>query len=156
MKNTNKIIILFLGAILFSSILYLSFVKEDFADNKKIYSSLTNANADATATKANYDATDISYTNLDLSFSKVTLYDTNNYDLQYHDPVDVIMENEWDNNKGIWVKNSQGKMDFLPWTDISSYTTYNPPGSFVFGPKNYVPSYEDTVIVKYFTDSTKK
>ena len=77
-------------------------------------------------------------------------YDTNNYDIQYHDESNF---NEYaGGTKGLWVKNANGEIEYIEWTDISNYSTYFIPGSYPYNPSNYVPSYEDTVYLKYNTN----
>jgi len=77
-------------------------------------------------------------------------YDTNNYDIQYHDESNF---NEYaGGTKGTWVKNANEELEYIEWTDISNYSTYFIPGSYPYNPSNYVPSYEDTVYLKYNTN----
>jgi hypothetical protein len=52
---------------------------------------------------------------------------------------------------GTWVLNSSGKLELVPWSDISQNITYYTPGSYPFGPSNYVPNYEDSI---YLSKST--
>lgn len=76
-------------------------------------------------------------------------YDSNNYDIQYHDPVDVILKNE--GGPGTWVKDfSNNTFVFIGWKDLSLNSTYYTPGTLLYGPKNYVPTYEDSVLLRYF------
>ena len=87
-------------------------------------------------------------TKYDTSFNSY-YYDTNNYDIQYHSL------NNNDNlltPTGTWLKDNKGKMVYIKWTDIPKYTTYTKPGGFLYGPSNYVPSYEDTLYLKYHTN----
>lgn len=77
-----------------------------------------------------------------------TDYESNDYSVQYHS-IDGIETNIGD--KGFFVKKKDGKMEYMKWTDIPNRSIYFTPGAFWFGPSNYVPSYEDTVYMKYFT-----
>jgi hypothetical protein len=75
-------------------------------------------------------------------------YDPNNYGVEYHDG------NNSDNkyktkDSGTWVKNPSGKLEYIKWIEMPKYPTYYVPGSLPFGPSTYVPSYEDTVYLKY-------
>lgn len=76
-------------------------------------------------------------------------YDTNNYDIQYHS-----LNNNDDllTPTGTWLKDNKGKLVYIKWTDIPQYSTYRKPGGFPYGPSNYVPSYEDTLYLKYYTN----
>jgi hypothetical protein len=78
-------------------------------------------------------------------------YDPNNYDVQYHTSYDGSNNSEL-KESGIWVKNQAGNLEFLRWTDVPKYSTYYKPGAFKYGPSNYVPSYEDTVYFREFSD----
>jgi hypothetical protein len=93
----------------------------------------------------------LSLTGYDTSFNSQE-YDPNNYDLQYHDPVDLILKDEdkISGSKGTWIKGENGKPVFVEWTDISMQTTYYPVGNFPFGPSNYVPTYDDTVLFRHY------
>ena len=73
------------------------------------------------------------------SYSKI--FDSNNYSVQYHDSVDMIESRTSD---GSWLLNN-GKVEFVPWSKIPSFVTYNKPGSFEYGNASYVPSYKDSV-----------
>jgi hypothetical protein len=76
-------------------------------------------------------------------------FDTNNYNVQYHS----VNENDGDRlgDRGTWVKKPDGNMEFIEWTNMPKYTTYYEPGAFPYGPSNYVPTYEDTVNMRYFS-----
>jgi len=86
----------------------------------------------------------------------VVYYDTNNYDVQYHDASNILIDKYKMGDSGTWVKNSSGKLEFIKWVEIPKYTTYYTPGTLVYGPSNYVPSYEDTVYFTYNKNSAKK
>ena len=77
-------------------------------------------------------------------------YDSNNYNVQYHIDYDNIME-----TTGIWVKNKEGKLEYIQWKSIPKYSTYYQPNTLKYGPSNYVPSYEDTVYLRNHTDKKK-
>ena len=69
-------------------------------------------------------------------------YDSNNYDVNYHDSIKTILNSE-DTNQvfGPNLKEDGVSVSFPQQPDPIYYT----PGSFVFGPSNYVPNYEDSV-----------
>ena len=73
--------------------------------------------------------------------SKSAIYDSNNYSVQYHDSVDMIESRTSD---GSWLLNN-GKVEYVPWSKIASFVTYNKPGSFEYGSASYVPSYKDSI-----------
>ena len=74
-------------------------------------------------------------------------YDTNNYDVQYHSIYNNKLE-----STGIWVKNASGKLEYIEWSEVPKYSTYYQPNTLKYGPSNYVPSYEDTVYLRKYTD----
>jgi hypothetical protein len=75
-------------------------------------------------------------------------YDTNNYNLYYHDDPTKVMSNDTisDNlaQTGTWVIDKDGNKVLMPWSNVKNNITYYEPGSYPFGPSNYVPNYEDT------------
>lgn len=91
-------------------------------------------------------------TQYDISFNDKK-YIIDNYNIQYHDPIDIILkkDNEMTGSKGTWMLDENGKMNFVKWTDMSMQTIYYPTGTFKYGPENYVPSYEDTVLLRYYS-----
>jgi hypothetical protein len=85
-------------------------------------------------------------------------YDSNNYDVVYHDtPYDI------NGQGGIYpayesyynVIDADGKVTAIPFYGMNNPTLpiYNVPGSFVYGSDTYVPSYEDSV---YLSKTTGK
>ncbi len=120
--------------------------------NKSTYNNNLNDN-----TKNLYDDKQISYTDVKPINLPLTGYDTtfsnphyksNDYSVQYHS----INGDETNiGDKGFFVKKKNGIMEYMKWTDIPNRSIYFTPGAFRFGPSNYVPSYEDTVYMKYFT-----
>ncbi len=74
------------------------------------------------------------------------IYDTNNYNVQYHDTEkDIIAQSNINEIPPIIVKDPSGNMVELPRTKISGEISYNEPNSFRFGMSSYVPKYEDSV-----------
>jgi len=91
---------------------------------------------------------DISYNNAFYKSNSARLnYDTNNYNLQYHDDPSKLNNSTADNlaQTGTWILDSCGNKILVPWSDISNNITYYQPGSYPYGPSNYVPSYENSV-----------
>lgn len=76
-------------------------------------------------------------------------YDTNNYNILYHDETNIIDDKYKGGDSGTWVKNSSGKLEYIKWTEIPKYSTYYIPGSLIYDPSSYVPSYRDSVYLKY-------
>jgi len=91
------------------------------------------------------DMVDSKYTN----GSKKNRYDSNNYNVQYHNdasvggtdasPADDLAQT------GTWILDKHGNKVLIPWSEVPDNITYYEPGSYPFGPSNYVPNYEDTV-----------
>ena len=81
-------------------------------------------------------------------FDPRTTFDTNNYDVQYHDNITDKSDNV---SKGTWVKDVSGNLVFVPWVDPSQNITYYTSGAYPYGASTYVPNYEDSV---YLSKST--
>jgi hypothetical protein len=64
-------------------------------------------------------------------------------DVQYHEDPDTLKE-----DITIKVKNRWGKLVDMPWsTAVTTTPFYNTPDSFRFGPNNYVPDYEESILL---------
>jgi hypothetical protein len=75
-------------------------------------------------------------------------YESNNFDLQYHDTVDVInsQTDVPDASSGTaFVLDNCGNMVTLPPIGLGITPTYYQPGSYRFGASTYVPTYEDSI-----------
>jgi hypothetical protein len=82
------------------------------------------------------------------AYNKLTKFNMNNYDVEYHDDVQTILDEEQGyglTTKNITVKDMCGNTVIMPFPEIQGTTLYNEPGSYRFGPSSYVPSYEDSV-----------
>ena len=83
----------------------------------------------------------------------------NNYDVQFHDSVDVIKQQNDITLGEVRVKDQNGNIIILPRPTSQSTVTYYKPGEYPFGASNYVPNYEDSVYlgsVGYRTQFGKK
>ena len=89
----------------------------------------------------------------DASMNVLSHYDSNNYNIQYHDDPTTAK------NQGIYntafgsmmVKDNSGKMVSVPYVPGQALPNYYQPGSFVFGATNFVPNYEDSVYLSRTT-----
>jgi hypothetical protein len=105
---------------------------------------------------ANYlkkDVSKYSKTNPE-SKNSITKYNSDNYDMEYHDTVEnIIKQNDLDNNesKTFNVIDPSGNRVKIPWSNVKGNITYNEPGTLRFGPSNYVPNYEDSVYLSRLT-----
>ena len=72
----------------------------------------------------------------------------------YHESEEVL-KNETDdlglNFGNVWAIDADGNKVNIPYSSLSNFTTYNPPGTFTYGASSYVPSYEDSI---YLSRST--
>jgi len=105
----------------------------------------------------------VSKTYNDISYSNY-YYDPSNVNVKYHTAYDVssggvgessaydISSGEMEDS-GMWVRNVSGELEFVAWINTPEYYTYYKPGSLIYGPYNYVPSYKDTVYLKKYTNS---
>jgi hypothetical protein len=75
-------------------------------------------------------------------------YDTNNYDVQYHDTVtDINIQN---NLTTVSVIDEGGKSIDVPWSKTMGNTSYYKPGTLKY-PPHYIPSYEESVYLSPMT-----
>jgi hypothetical protein len=79
--------------------------------------------------------------NLPLVINNMTKFDSNNYEVQYHD---TVAEIESKSENGSWLQ-KDGKVQYLPWSQIPSFTTYYETGSFKYGSGSYIPTYSDSI-----------
>jgi len=104
---------------------------------------------------ANPEKTQISI-NMDYS-NKTSSTDsnTNNLDITYHTDISsggTYVDSITAGAGQTWVLDKSGNLITVPYNDISGTTLYYEPGSFRFGPSNYVPNYEDSVYLSKLTN----
>jgi hypothetical protein len=83
-------------------------------------------------------------------------YDTNNYDIQYHDTPESIKTNGQSGGssaESVMMLDESGNKTYMDWKDVSNGTTYYTPGSYIYGPSTFVPNYEESV---YLSKKTYK
>lgn len=105
-------------------------------------------------TTENYDS--INNLNENKIKLKSTKYDSNNYDVVYHD-----IEADLNTQSGIYktqknfynVIDKNGKMISVPYYGNENPTLpiYNQPGSFIYGTSNYTPTYLDSIYLSKTT-----
>ena len=86
--------------------------------------------------------------------TSVPKYDSNNYDVQYHDNISDLQKQNgiYDSSFGkMYVKDPSGNLVSIAYVEGQALPTYYQPGSFVFSPSNYVPNYEDSVYLSRTT-----
>jgi hypothetical protein len=82
------------------------------------------------------------------SYNRLTHFDSNNYNVQYHDTADNLAASNdfYDVSFGtVWVLDQCGNKIAMPYSPSQGSITYHTPGSYRFGPSSYVPTYEDSV-----------
>lgn len=125
----------------------LSFLPEGkIADEKNGYGLKVNPTLNLNATAFNFASS---------NYRDVS----NNYDVQFHDSVDVIKAQNEIILGEVRVKDQNGNIIILPRPTSQSTVTYYKPGEYPFGASNYVPNYEDSVYlgsVGYRTQFGKK
>lgn len=151
----------YLEPLFLSNSYYNNTISENFNPTGYLDFSLSNLNKDISTSNIPYYKT-ISYeilTNYSLNSPHILpltkydtcynsyYYDSNNYDVQYHSVYNNKLE-----SSGIWVKNPSGKLEYIEWTEVPKYSTYYQPNTLKYGPSNYVPTYEDTVYLRKYTD----
>ena len=86
--------------------------------------------------------------------TNVSKYDSNNYDVQYHDNITDIQKQNgiYDSSfSQMYVKDPSGNLVSMAYVEGQALPTYYQPGSFTFSPSNYVPNYEDSVYLSRTT-----
>ena len=79
-----------------------------------------------------------------------TKYNTNNYDMQYHSSPENVAQP--DSNFGIVMsRDKNGNMVFLNDPVSMAPPIYHKPGSYIYGPKSYVPNYEDAILLSQYS-----
>lgn len=81
-------------------------------------------------------------------------YDTNNYDIQYHDDIEdlIAQGGVYDLSFGTMiVRDATGKEVAIPYVPGRALPIYNVPGSFTYGPSTYVPNYADSIFLSRST-----
>ena len=78
-------------------------------------------------------------------------YNENNYDIEYHDPVEVIAKTSTKfgtqfNEVTVYAKKLK-KLIVMPFTKQQGTAVYFDPGSFKYGSENYVPTYTESVLL---------
>lgn len=86
-------------------------------------------------------------------------YNENNYDIEYHDPVEVIAKTSTKfgtqfNEVTVYDKKLK-KLIVMPFTKQQGTAVYFDPGSFKYGSENYVPTYTESVLLSR-SNSLKK
>lgn len=92
----------------------------------------------------NYDNIENLETSKPVDFSSRKDYDSNNYDVQYHD---TIAEIEDKSSSGSWLIGKSGKLEYMPWSKIASQATYYE-GKYMYGGTTWVPTYLDSILLK--------
>jgi hypothetical protein len=73
---------------------------------------------------------------------------TNNLDVEYHDPPEVITKNEGIEFSSVWVYDPiQKKKIAIERPAMQSNFTYYEPDTYKYGAATYVPSYTDSVLL---------
>jgi hypothetical protein len=80
----------------------------------------------------------------------------NDTDINYHEPAEDILAKAKASDANfsyVTVKDQNGNLVKLPYSDVQGTVTYYQPGSFPFGASSYIPKYEDSV---YLSRTTKQ
>ena len=161
---TNLIIICILLFVIFCNILLcfqignqfepmFNIVDENEESNNYETSNLLNENTEDNY-KSNIDKININNmyskaSNMD-ELNELTSYDSNNYDIEYHDnESDLEKEQGFGlDPKEILVYDSDTKqLNKLSVPSTQTLPIYNEPGHFKYGASNYVPSYSDSILL---------
>lgn len=89
--------------------------------------------------------------------SSKKVYDSNNYDITYHSDPDINSKDTSTAGVGkMWVKDKNGTLLSIPYTDVKNTTLYYETGSYPFGPSSYVPNYEETTLLSKYSNKLNK
>jgi hypothetical protein len=91
------------------------------------------------------------------SSTDITKYDSNNYNVQYHDNITDL-----NSQSGVYstsfpkldISANDGSSLSLPYLAAQALPTYYRPGSYIYGAATYVPNYEDSVYLSKTTGLT--
>ena len=144
MKLINKIIIIIslFTIVLFS---YIGTVTEGATTLAQLYAQNSKTAAEDAGYSSGYAGSGSSLENTD---TDTPTYNNNNYDVEYHDPPEAILE-ESDSllafNEVMVFDPSLNRMVVLPYSEQAGSPIYYEPNSLPYGPKFYVPDYESSV-----------
>ena len=122
--------------------------KEDSKEDKKEgYENTNTKYAKKTIETNNNDPTILNENDVN-----VKNYNSNNYDVQYHDDVVKINQEKETPFLGTFMaKDNNNNIIGVPYTPSFTLPTYYKPGSNIFSSTNYVPNYEDSVYLSRTT-----
>lgn len=163
LKNIFLFLTVFLAVFIIA--IFIGFNRKDTIENLVVNNGVSNNNASLDDSqyltelgknaKQLYNQNQLSYENVttllpltgyDIKYNS-PYYDPNNYDVQYHS---IGGDDTNFSENGTWLKNKDGKLEYVNWKGIPNNPVYFTPGSLRFSPSNYVPSYEDTVYMNFF------
>jgi len=75
---------------------------------------------------------------------------SDNIDATFHGDFD---KPEHRTKNSIWHRNYQGKLEKVYYADISNTTLYYDPSEYPYGPSSYVPDYEESTKLSYYSHS---
>ena len=149
MKLINKIIIIIsiVTILLFS---YIGTITEGATTLAQLYAQNSKTAAEDAGYASGYAGSGAALENsgIDVSYNSIPAYESNSYDVEYHDPPEVILE-ESDSllafNEVMVFDPSLNRMVVLPYSEQAGSPIYYEPNSLPYGPKFYVPDYESSV-----------
>lgn len=121
--------------------------KKDSKDEKEKNEGYTNRKTEYAKSESEIDIS-----NNQMSSESRYNYDTNNYDVQYHDTIsDINIQSGVYNYNKMIVRDTNGNLVSIPFDVSSTQPTYYKPGSFIYSSSSYVPNYEDSVYLSRTT-----
>ena len=82
------------------------------------------------------------------TYNKLTSYDASSIDVSYNSGYN---ERDDANQATTWILDQAGNKISVPWSSVRGDITYYAPGTYPYGPSNYVPNYEDSVYLSRTT-----
>lgn len=146
------LLVLIFGFIIVYFLDSIPYQKEPYVNKSTIYANAVSANTPSPSQTTNIYSGAINSTETvtkPLANTEELKYDSNNYNVQYHEDPSMNTDALSPEN-GTWVNNN-GKIIYVDWQNQPSYVTYYTSGAYPYGASSYVPTYEESVYLSKTT-----
>jgi len=83
-------------------------------------------------------------------------YNSDNTDITYHSDPAINSDESTAGVGKMWVKDKNGTLISIPYSDAKNTTLYYETGSYPFGPSSYVPNYEESILLSKYSNKLNK
>lgn len=83
-------------------------------------------------------------------------YNSNNTDITYHSDPEINLDENTAGVGKMWVKDKDGNLLSIPYSNTKNTTLYYETGSYPFGPSSYVPNYEESTLLSKYSNKLNK